>query len=120
MVVVGAIAMTVAVRMPMVVVVLAIGAALRIERCLHWPHHGAKPAQHVDDHMVVADEDALAIDIRRQIQQEFEAAFAHIAPPPPVPLIVIESDSITPLAFWPITRRQHRRRALHSLPQNRK
>src|SRR5260370_16578296 len=50
-----------------IVIVLAVGAALGIERRPHLAHLGTQALQHVDDDMVVADQDALALNLRRQV-----------------------------------------------------
>jgi len=56
-----------AVRMRGVVIVLAIGAALGIERLLDAADAGAQPLQHVDDDVIVADQDDVVGDFRRQV-----------------------------------------------------
>ena len=56
-----------AVAMAEIVVVLAVGAAFGIERGADLAHLGAEALQHVDDHVVVADQDAVALDLRRQV-----------------------------------------------------
>jgi hypothetical protein len=50
-----------------IVIVLAVGAAFGVERRTHLAHLGAEAAQHVDDDVVVADQDAVALDLRRQV-----------------------------------------------------
>ena len=50
-----------------IVVVLAVGAAFGIERRANLAHLGAEALQHVDDHVVVADQDAVILDLRRQV-----------------------------------------------------
>ena len=47
-----------------IVIVLAVGAAFRIERRAHLADHGAQALQHVDDDVVVADQDAVGVDLR--------------------------------------------------------
>src|SRR5207248_2898032 len=56
-----------AVVMVGIVIVLTVGAALGIERRLDLAHLCAEALQHVDDDMVVADQDALALDLGRQV-----------------------------------------------------
>ena len=48
-----------AVAMAGIVIVLAVGAALGIERRAHLAHLRAEAPQHLDDHVVVADQDAV-------------------------------------------------------------
>src|SRR5262245_40239275 len=55
------------VAMAGIVIVLAVGAALGIEGCPDLAHLGAQAFQHVDDDMVVADQDAALVDLRRQV-----------------------------------------------------
>src|SRR5437879_12043483 len=62
-----ALAMQRAVMVTGIVIVLAVGAAFRIEWRPELAHLGAEPPQHVDDDMVVADQDTLAFDLRRQV-----------------------------------------------------
>eukprot|EP01036_Dinobryon_divergens_P007108 gene7107-9463_t len=50
-----------------IVIVLAVGAALRVERHAHLAHVGAQPLQHVDDDVIVANQDAVAVDLGRQV-----------------------------------------------------
>ena len=49
-----------AVAMAEIVVVLAVGAAFGVERRLDLAHLGAQALQHVDDDIVVADQDAVS------------------------------------------------------------
>ena len=56
-----------AVRMAEIVIVLAVGAAFGIERRAHLAYFGAQALQHVDDHVIVADQDAVGVDLRRQV-----------------------------------------------------
>src|SRR5260221_12815243 len=49
------------------VIVLAIGAALGIEGVLDATDAGAQPLQHVDDDMIVADQDDVVGDLGRQM-----------------------------------------------------
>ena len=44
-----------------------ISAALRCERRLDGAERRAEPAQHVGDHMVVPDQDAMRHDLRREM-----------------------------------------------------
>ena len=50
-----------------IVIVLAVGAAFGIERRAYLTHLGPQPLQHVDDDVIVADQDALALDLGRQM-----------------------------------------------------
>ena len=52
------------VMMSGIVIVLAVGAAFGVERRPHLAHLGTEALQHVDDHMIVADQDAVACDRR--------------------------------------------------------
>src|ERR1700704_7176518 len=56
-----------AVPLAEIVIVLAVGAAFRIERRAHLAHLRAQALQHVDDHVIVADQDAVGVDLRRQV-----------------------------------------------------
>ncbi len=70
MAVVVRVRMTVTVRMTMVVAghrAVAIGPALRIEGRLDGHHPRAEPAHHVLDHVIAADPEAIAHDLRRQM-----------------------------------------------------
>src|SRR5262249_52556990 len=60
-------ARAVGVWMAVIVVVLAVGAALGIERRRHRAYLGAQTLEHVDDHVVVADQDAVGFDLCRQV-----------------------------------------------------
>src|SRR5215813_1602605 len=62
-----ALAMKRPVAMAGIVVVLAIGAAFGIERRADLAHLRAQAFQHVDDDMIVADQDAALVDLRRQV-----------------------------------------------------
>src|SRR5215470_617901 len=50
-----------------IVIVLAIGAALGIEGRADLAHLRTQALQHVDDDMVVADQDAVFVDLCRQV-----------------------------------------------------
>src|SRR3546814_14613472 len=50
-----------------IVVVLAVGAAFRIERRIDCLHGGAEALQHVDDDMVIADENAIRVNFSRKM-----------------------------------------------------
>jgi hypothetical protein len=56
-----------AMAMPGIVIVLAVGAALGIEGHAHLAHFRAQSLQHVDDDVIVADQEAVVIDLRRQM-----------------------------------------------------
>ena len=56
-----------AVPMVGIVIVLAVGAAFGIERRAHLADLGAQALQHVDDDVIVADQDAVGVDLRRQV-----------------------------------------------------
>src|SRR3546814_4886310 len=49
-----------------IVVVLAVGAAFRIERRIDCLHGGAEALQHVDDDMVIAHENAIRVNFSRK------------------------------------------------------
>src|SRR5262249_28605647 len=55
------------VMMAGIVIMLTIGAAFGIERCPDFAHLGPQAPQHIDDYMIVADQDALAFDLGRQM-----------------------------------------------------
>src|SRR5215831_8148763 len=50
-----------------IMIVLAVGAAFGIERRADLAHLRAQAFQHVDDDMIVADQDAALVDLRRQV-----------------------------------------------------
>ena len=56
-----------AMAMAGIVIVLAVGTALGIEGHAHLAHFGTQALQHVDDDVIVANQKAVVIDLRRQV-----------------------------------------------------
>jgi hypothetical protein len=54
-------------RMRRIVVMLTIGTAFRIEGGFHGAHFCAQAFQHLNDHVVVSDQDAICMDFGRQM-----------------------------------------------------
>jgi hypothetical protein len=61
------IAITMMVMMPRMAIMFAISTAFRIEGDLHMLQLRAKPLKHGFNHMILADQNAAAINLRRQM-----------------------------------------------------